>query len=103
MFKKNNRSILKTISAVFLLLIISLLVSSKTEAASLYLSPASSTVSVGNIFSVKVIVNTSGKPINNAESIIQFPVDMLEVVSVSKSSSIFSLSLDLIGSRIFIV
>lgn len=64
---------------------------SKIEAASLYLSPASSSVSVGNIFSIKVMVNTSGKVINNAEANIQFPTDMLEVVSVTKSSSVFSL------------
>lgn len=62
-----------------------------TEAATLSVSPGSHTVSVGNIFTLKVKVDTQGKYINNTEAIIQFPTDLLEVVSVSKSSSIFSL------------
>jgi hypothetical protein len=36
-------------------------------------------------------VNTEGKSINNSEANIQFPTDMIEVVSITKSSSIFSL------------
>jgi uncharacterized protein YxeA len=62
-----------------------------SHAASLFISPSASTVSVGNIFTVKIYVNTSGKSINNTEATIQFPTDMLEVVSVSKSSSVFNL------------
>src|ERR1035437_172682 len=63
----------------------------KTNAATLSVSPASSTVTVNNTFTAKIFVNTQGKYINNVEGIIQFPSDLLEVVSVSKSSSIFSL------------
>jgi hypothetical protein len=48
-------------------------------------------VSIGNIVSVKVLVNTEGKIINNAEATVQFPTDLLDVISVSKNSSIFSL------------
>ena len=40
---------------------------------------------------MKIFVNTDGKIINNTEATIQFPVDMLEVISTTKSSSIFSL------------
>lgn len=63
----------------------------KAEAATLFFSPSTANVSVGNIVSVKIFVNTSGDPINNAEAVIQFPPDLLEVVSVSKSPSVFSL------------
>lgn len=62
-----------------------------TRAASLLLSPVTSKVSVGNIVSVKVLVNTDGKIINNTDSVIQFPNDLLDVISISKSSSVFSL------------
>ncbi len=62
-----------------------------TNAATLSLTPGSTSITVGNIVSVNVRVNTSGKYINNAEAIIQFPADLLEVVSISKSSSVFSL------------
>jgi len=63
----------------------------EASAATLSFSPSGASVSVGNIVSVKVVVDTSGEAINNAEAIIQFPSDLLEVVSVSKSSSVFSL------------
>lgn len=63
----------------------------KADAATLSFSPSPASVSVGNIVSVRVVVNTSGEAINNAEAIVQFPTGLLEVVSVSKSSSIFSL------------
>ena len=62
-----------------------------TRAASLLLSPSNSKVSVGNIVSVKILVNTDGKFINNADAILRFPNDLLDVMSISKTSSIFSL------------
>ena len=62
-----------------------------TRAANLSIVPSPANVSVGDIVSVQVVVNTESKYINNGEAIIQFPTDMLEVVSVTKSSSIFSL------------
>jgi len=61
------------------------------HAATLSVLPSSSRVAVGNIVSVRVTTNTSGKSINNAEATVQFSPDLLEVVSVSKSSSIFTL------------
>lgn len=62
-----------------------------SDAASLSITPASSKISVGNIISVKVAVGTQGKSINNSEAKILFPADLLEVVSINKSSSIFSM------------
>jgi hypothetical protein len=62
-----------------------------SEAAILYFNPSSGNFSVGNIFTVDVLVNTEGVAINNAEAIVNFPSELLEVVSFSKSGSIFSL------------
>lgn len=73
------------ISALFLLSV------TFTHAASLSINPASSKISTGNIVSVKVAVGTQGKSINNSEAKIIFPADLLEVVSINKSSSIFSM------------
>jgi len=61
------------------------------QAATLYFSPSFGNYAVGNIFTVDILVNTEGVAINNAEAVINFPKDLLEIVSVSKSESIFSL------------
>jgi len=62
-----------------------------TQAATLYFSPASGNYTVGNIFTVTALVNTENVAINNSDAVINFPANLLEVVSVSKSGSIFSL------------
>lgn len=87
-FKKTSFRYLLTLSVI---LLSSLFLAKNAEAAALYMSPASAKVSTGNIVSVKVLVNTEGKAINNVESVVQFPADLLEVMSISKSSSIFTL------------
>lgn len=61
------------------------------HAASLSLSPSTSSVSVGDIVSVRALVSTDGESVNSSNAIIRFPADMLEVVSVTKSSSVFPL------------
>jgi hypothetical protein len=86
-----NKLNIKSYFFVFILIVFSLLFASKTDAASLSLLPSPSTISVGNIFTIKVVVNTEGKVVNNAEAVVQFPTDLLEVISITKSSSIFSL------------
>lgn len=60
-------------------------------AASIYFSPSSAQKTVGNTFTVTVRVNTNGVAINAGEGSIVFDPDKLQVVSVSKSGSIFSL------------
>ena len=65
--------------------------SGEAEAAILYFSPSSGSYSVGNILNVNVLVNTQNASINNADAVINFPVALLEVVSISKSGSIFTL------------
>jgi len=86
-----NKLKLKIVLSVFFLLIFSLFFSCKADAATLSVLPNNATVSVGNIISVRVVTNTQGDSINNVESTVQFPSDLLEVVSVNKDSSIFSL------------
>ncbi len=83
---KSYRAWIGTVLAVALVF-----VPVNADAATLALSPASTKVSVGNIVSVTLSLNTAGVAINNAESVVQFPSDLLEVVSLSKNSSIFSL------------
>ncbi len=65
--------------------------SEQAQAAVLHIKPAQVEVTAGNIVRVQVSVDTQGKVINNAESVVQFPTDLLEVVSLDSASSIFSL------------
>lgn len=79
------------------LLIASFVFSAEAEAALLRSRPSQTEVTVGNIVTVNVTVDTLGAVINNAESVIQFPTDLLEVVSIDNltgndfTSSIFTL------------
>lgn len=61
------------------------------DAATLQINSGSATLSPGSITTLSVILDSEGVAINNAEAKIIFPVDLLEVVSVSKSNSVFSL------------
>lgn len=61
------------------------------SAASLYFSPSSGTHAVGATFSVSVYVSSADQAMNAASGVISFPRDTLEVVSISKAASIFSL------------
>ncbi len=61
------------------------------HAATLQVSPSATTVSPGGILTLSVSLNSEGVAINNAEAKIIFPADMLEVVSINKSSSLFTL------------
>ncbi len=62
-----------------------------TGEASLYFSPSSGKKVVGDTFAVAVRVNTAGNSINAAEGSVVFAPDKIQVVSVSKTGSIFSL------------
>lgn len=61
------------------------------EGVSLYISPGSRSFRVGNTFSIELKVDTAGVFINAAQTIISFPADKLEVLSISKDNSIFTL------------
>jgi len=62
----------------------------RAEAASLYFSPSSGTYQTGRNFTVSVKVS-SPTSMNAASGIVTFPTDKLEVLSVSKTGSIFNL------------
>jgi hypothetical protein len=57
----------------------------------LYLSPSSGTYTTGNTFLIEIKVNSGGLPINAADGTLIFDSNILEVVNISKSGSIFSL------------
>lgn len=61
-----------------------------TFAASLFLSPASGVHDVGTTFSVVVSVGSPSQDMNATSGVISFPVDALEVVSISRTNSIIS-------------
>ncbi len=60
------------------------------EAASLYFSPSSGTYSTGRNFTVSIRVESSSS-MNAASGVAIFPSDKLEILSVSKTGSIFNL------------
>lgn len=62
-----------------------------SRAADLSFSPASATHSVGDSFSVKVLVEPNGDSVNAADGTISFDKSLLSMQSVSKDSSVFSL------------
>lgn len=62
-----------------------------SQSATLGLQALSAQVNPSKNFTIRVSVNTQGKAINNAEAVIRFPKDLVEVVSLSSSGSIFSL------------
>mgnify|MGYP001588154818 CR=1 FL=1 len=61
------------------------------NAATLYFNPSSGNFTVGNLLTTSVLVNTQEETINNSDATINFPAGLLEVISVSKAGSIFSL------------
>ncbi|MDP2648041.1 MAG: cohesin domain-containing protein [Candidatus Yanofskybacteria bacterium] len=65
--------------------------SSDAAETSLYLSPTSGRRNVGETFSIVVRMNTGGSAVNAAEGSIVFNASKIEVVSISKAGSVFSL------------
>ena len=61
------------------------------SAATLSFSTPAESYSVGSTFSVSVYAGSSDQAMNAASGVISFPWDKLEVVSLSKTGSIFSL------------
>jgi len=59
--------------------------------ASLFFSPSDGAYQIGSTFLVEVKVNSDGASINAAQSKVLFPREILEVRSISKTSSIFTL------------
>jgi len=88
-----NRNILKYIEIhrnTLLLVVFLLLFSifSHANAATLFLSPANGSYSVGQTFSVSVYVSSVDQAMNAVSANISFPSNLLQVVSLSKTNSI---------------
>lgn len=77
---------------VFFIFFLALLVhSTKAHAATLSVSPASQSTSVGKTIVVKVLVNSAGQSINAVSGGITFSNNVLTLTSISKGQSIVSL------------
>jgi len=84
------------ITNIFLALVFSIFLffvffAGSVNAATFYFSPSNGNFTVGDILTANVLINTEGVPINNADAVINFPTGLLDVVSVNRSQSIFSL------------
>lgn len=88
--KTKNILIFKLLFCVFSFALL-VFFANTANAATLYFSPSSGDYSVGNIINATVLVNTQGIAMNNSDAIINFPSALLEVISLSKSGSIFTL------------
>jgi hypothetical protein len=64
---------------------------SSAYAAELFVNPFDATVTEGDVIRLRVGVNTQGVSVNNGESTVSFPADLMQVVSIDTSSSIFDL------------
>lgn len=73
------------------LLVFAFVVPGFASAATVSVLPPTRAVTVGDLMTVRVSVNTAGVAINQGEGTLTYPSGLLDVVSVSKSSSIFSL------------
>jgi len=83
---------MKRLFPILVILIISFFVvpPARAQTASLYLLPSTGNYTIGSTFSVEVKVS-AGIPINAAEGSLVFNTEELNIVSISKSGSIFSL------------
>lgn len=61
------------------------------HAATMSLSPSTGVYGSGSTFTIKVVVNSQGSPINAAEGTLKFNPSELSVVSATRSGSIFNL------------
>lgn len=60
------------------------------HAASMYLAPQTKTPGAGDTITVDLVINSDGQSINAAQATVSFPTDILEIVSVDTSGSIFN-------------
>ena len=74
-----------------IILFFSIVIPAQAQGGSLFLSPGSGSFIVEDAFSVEVKVDTAGILINATQTTIYFPSDKLEVLNISKESSIFTL------------
>lgn len=61
----------------------------RADDALLYLAPPSAVITIGETFTISVMIDTGGDTINAAEGAVAIPTDDLEVVSINTNTSIF--------------
>lgn len=64
------------------------------DAATLFVSPQQVTIEPGETIPLTVLLDSEGEVINVAEVTLQYPAEMLEVVSISRGGSLFTLWAD---------
>jgi hypothetical protein len=77
----------KLLATILLMMIAVLALPQHTFAASIYLTPSSGRISVGQEFTVSVIADTEGETVNTAESNITFSSNMIELIGVNQGST----------------
>ena len=80
----------KQLTGIGIVLISLLLFAPYTHAATLFLTTKSTQVEIGDKVEVDIIVSSEDAGFNAAQATLQFPNDILEVVSVDKSKSPFT-------------
>ena len=86
-----QKSWTKQIFAVCFFALLYFAIAQAAEAATLSVSPGTGVYTSNSNFTVRVVVNTSGKSINAAEGTLNFNPSELAVVSASRGGSIFNL------------
>jgi len=76
---------------IIFVLALFVLVPFSVDAASLYFSPSSNSPAVGSTFTVSIFAGSSDQAMNAASGVVSFQWDKMEVVSLSKTGSVFSL------------
>ncbi len=86
-FLKNK----KTYVLSFLLSCTFLLSYNIADAATLQINSSAANISVGDTATLYISLNSEGVAVNNADATIKFPSDQFDVLSISKTGSVFSL------------
>ncbi len=63
----------------------------KTEAATMFIDPATGQYQVGDTFQVSILLDTENQEINTIEASLLFPADKLQIVSPTAGSSIINI------------
>jgi len=86
--RKNNLNNSKEALMILFLSLAFFSLASSVEATNLSLSPSTGTFSIGSTFDVKIFLDTEGKDVNALDLKLNFPSDILQVVSPSAGQSI---------------
>lgn len=79
------------VPVLFISSVLFFLIPTSTQAATLYFSPNSGSYSVGQTFSVSILVSSTDQTMNAVSGSVSFPKELLQVTSLSKTSSVVSL------------